>query len=350
MVVIQLSILTLLKIIGLLLLICSGVIIYLVVQSKRETKRLQEKYAYIKKTENLWQDYLLADGVFTNKFIPKKVGEIKAVEEIFLSYLKNISDDMMRLKINQFAKAYLKTYYKKQLKSRNWSSRINALYKIIDFQIEELQDDCEKILKNKYSKEEKFQLLIIKSIFQKEQFIQQLLNSNIAISESEYKQLFAYLEEEMLYDLLENIEVLDEGAKCALVDTIAANGNMLFIDELKQLLTSENTEIRIRTLKALEKIGIVTDVEDFIPFLHSSLWEERLMVAKLLKHIPLSYSGDYLKVLLQDTNWWVRSQAANTMIDLRQGAEKLNEFIQTSTDPYAKEIAKEMLAKRMEIV
>ena len=153
----------------------------------------------------------------------------------------------------------------------------------------------------------------------------------------------------MLEQLIEKMENLQESAQYALIDTIAVKGGMAVIEDLEKILVNENSEIRIRGLKGLERIGVIQHLETYIPFINSPIWEERLMVAKLFKHVPLTYTYVYLETLLQDSNWWVRSQAANTMIEDPNGRQKLKEFIETTTDQYAIDMANEVLGKRVRI-
>jgi len=346
---IELSIQLLLSIIAILFLFCGVAMMYLIYQRRNEERKKYEMEKYIQKTKILWQEYILEDGRFTDTLIPKSKIQILAVEHIFLSYLRNISNPIIQQKIYSFAQMNLKEYYKNELKSRNWSKKMNAMYRIADFHIKELISACEVSINYKRSIE-LFQLLKIYSILEKEKFIQEILLCNYSFSESGYKKLFSYLEVEMLQRLLEKIEILQQAAQYALIDTIAAKGSMDVIDGLEELLANEDTEIRIRTLRGLERIGVIRDLEMYIPFVDSTIWEERLMVAKLFKYAPLTYTAEHLEKLLQDSNWWVRSKAASTIIEDPRGYQRLKEFIATTNDQYAIDMANEVLEKRMRAV
>ncbi|MFK5709659.1 response regulator [Lysinibacillus boronitolerans] len=114
----------------------------------------------------------------------------------------------------------------------------------------------------------------------------------------------------------------------------------------KKLLHHDTPEINIRALKGLYEIGIIDEMDSFVPFVTSEMWEARLMVAKIFKHVPLTYTYSYLEQLLQDENWWVRSQAAKTIVEDRQGIAKLQQFIESSNDQYAIEMAQEIAARK----
>ncbi|MGN4127162.1 HEAT repeat domain-containing protein [Lysinibacillus sphaericus] len=347
---IELSIQLLLYIIAILLVFCGVAMIYLIYQRGYEERKKHEIEKYIQKTKIIWQEYFLEDDQFTVTLIPKNKNQILAVEHIFLSYLRNISNPIIQQKIYNFAQMYLKDYYQNELKSKNGSKKMNAMYRIADFHIKELISTCEVSIKHKHSIEV-FQLLKIYSILEKEKFIHEILLCNYSFSESGYKKLFSYLDVEMLQRFMGKMENLQQAAQYALIDTIAAKGSMDVIEGLEELLlASEDTEIRIRTLRGLERIGVIRDLETYIPFVNSSIWEERLMVAKLFKYAPLTYTSGYLEKLLQDSNWWVRSQAASTIIEDPRGYQRLKKFIETTNDQYAIDMANEVLEKRMRAV
>ncbi len=347
---IELSIQLLLYIIAILLVFCGVAMIYLIYQRGYEERKKHEIEKYIQKTKIIWQEYFLEDDQFTVTLIPKNKNQILAVEHIFLSYLRNISNPIIQQKIYNFVQMYLKDYYQNELKSKNGSKKMNAMYRIADFHIKELISTCEVSIKHKHSIEV-FQLLKIYSILEKEKFIHEILLCNYSFSESGYKKLFSYLDVEMLQRFMGKMENLQQAAQYALIDTIAAKGSMDVIEGLEELLlASEDTEIRIRTLRGLERIGVIRDLETYIPFVNSSIWEERLMVAKLFKYAPLTYTSGHLEKLLQDSNWWVRSQAASTIIEDPRGYQRLKKFIETTNDQYAIDMANEVLEKRMRAV
>lgn len=323
---------------------------YLLIQRKREIAKQKIRDAYIKRTELLWYSYLLEEGNFYKEMIPTNEYEIEAAENILLTYLRNTSNYNIRLKIYYFAKAHFLEYYKHGLESKSWSKRMNTMYRISDFRLASLVKYTEKLKLKNRSLDEQFQILKMYSLLSKNKFVEKFLATKITFSETEYRMLFSLVEDEILVELLTKLDFLKLSAQYALIDTIALNGNMQFVELLEQLITHNNPEIRIRTLKALERIGVIKNIEMYTPFVQSSLWEERLMIAKLFKHAPLSYTYPHLELLLQDENWWVRSQAANTIIDNRGGSEKLQQFVQTATDRYAIEIANEVLAKRKNVI
>lgn len=118
-----------------------------------------------------------------------------------------------------------------------------------------------------------------------------------------------------------------------------------YLPHLEVQLKQEDVEIRIRSLRAIYEIGVIINPETYLPFVKSPIWEERLMIAKLFQLLPLSYTLPHLQILLEDESWWVRSQAARTMMNDKNGRESLEEYIENSSDRYAIDMAYEALGK-----
>ncbi|MFJ7731843.1 HEAT repeat domain-containing protein [Lysinibacillus sp. NPDC097231] len=346
---IKLSISFLLTVIAVLLVILFLFTMYLLYQRQREIHFEKERDAYLQKYSQNWYDYLFNDELFSIVLVPRERAQVAAIEIIFSSYLKNADDVKFKHKIKDFSNLYLKKFYEQDLSSKRWSIRMNALYRIADLQIDELLDICQKFEKAKISEEEYFQLLKIYSLFQPNLFIERIKEPRANYSESEYRRLFILLEDDVFIRLFEDFNGWTKKIQFAAIDTAAVKRNMQYIDKLKQLLSHDMAEIKIRALKGLYEIGVIDEIESYVPFVTSEMWEVRLMVAKIFKYAPLNYTYPYLEQLLQDENWWVRSQAAKTIAEDRQGITKLQHFMESSNDQYAIEMAQEIVVRKQGI-
>jgi len=343
---IVLSISFLLTIIAILLLVLLFFMMYLIFQRQRESLFKKRRDNYLQNYSQLWYNYLFNDEPFSTVLVPRGKAQVEAIEKTFSSYIKNLMNENVEKVIKEFSNLYLKKFYEQDLSSKHWSIRMNALYRIADLQIDELLDICQQFEKSKISEEEYFQLLKIYSLFQPDLFMEKIKGQNAMYSESEYRRLFVLLEDDVFIRFFDEFDHWPLSIRFAVIDTAAVKRNMQYIDKLKHLLTSDIAEIKIRALKGLFEIGIIDEIDSYIPFVTSDMWEARLMVAKIFKHAPLTYTYAYLEQLLQDENWWVRSQAAKTIAEDRQGIEKLQEFIESSNDPYAIERAQEIAARK----
>ncbi|WP_107949203.1 HEAT repeat domain-containing protein [Lysinibacillus parviboronicapiens] len=343
---IGLSIHFLLSVIALMLVLFFIFVLYLFFQRERENHFLTARETYIKNYSQCWYEYLFNDEIFSVVLVPRGRAQVEAIEIIFSSYLKNIINENVRQKIKEFSNVYLIKFYAQDLRSKRWSIRMNALYRISELHIDELLEACKKLERTNISETEYFQLLKIYSSFQPDLFIEKIKVPNASYSESEYRRLFVLLEEDVFIRFFDEFDRWPANIQYAVIDTAAAKKNMKYIDRLKQLLTHDVTEIKIRALKGLFEIGVIDDIEHFVPFVTSDFWEARLMVGKIFKHVPLTYTYSYLELLLQDENWWVRSQAAKTIAEDREGLAKLQQFIASSSDQYGIEMAQEIVARK----
>lgn len=223
---------------------------------------------------------------------------------------------------------------------------MNALYRIISLGIDSLADECKELEKRtKLSTEERFQLLVIHSMFDEASFIKEFANLSIKLSEYEYKKLLIGFNSEILEKLTHQINDFPEEYQYYFIDVLGISRNLDFLPFLESNLSHENPEIRIRSLKAINEIGIVSNLEIYKVFINSPIWEERLMLAKLLGVFSLEEAYPYLEQLLQDENWWVRSNAARSIGNSKDGRSRLEVFIATAQDQYAIDMAREVLGE-----
>lgn len=318
---------------------------YLIFKRTREVAGLRKKEAYLRGKQMLWYRYFRDEEKLHASLIPTNKFEIQAVEELFVTYLNNVFTPAILEKIKLFSNEYLKQHFLELLRSRKWGDRINAMERIVDFHIDSLVEECEKMDEKKLSHEEYFQLLKVVATLKEEQFVNKLLTLPVQFSEYEYKKLLISVEEGVLNDLMNRAEELPDTCRFVLIDSLGIKRNADNLPFLESQLGHRNDEIRIRSLKAIYELGVLINPEKYVHFHTSSIWEERLMLAKLLGNLPISYSLPYLEVLLQDDSWWVRSQAAETIGKDKQGAEILQSFIETASDQFAIDIANEVLWK-----
>lgn len=343
---IQLSIQMVFIIIVVMVLLLCYFTIYIMFQRQREIRMIRRRDAYIKNYSQLWYDYLLNDEIFSITLIPRGKPEVNAIEIILLSYINNLTNGIIVQKIKEFSNIYLLEHYSKDLSNPRWSVRMNALYRIFDFQMDQAIEACHALEMRKISKEEYFQLLKINSLFQPTMFMEKIKALKFDYSESEYRRLFVLLEEDVFIRFFDDFDHWPARIQFSVIDTAAVKRNMIYIKRLEQLLQHDTDEVRIRALKGLNEIGVIENISVYVPFVTSDIWEERLMVAKIFKYIPLLYTYSYLEQLLQDGNWWVRSEAAKTIAKDVNGVSKLRNFIEVSKDTYAVEIAKEIVLRK----
>lgn len=325
---------------------------YLIVKRISEVQWNRKKQNYIEKRQDDWYRYFRRHDsdesiLLPRVLIPRRQYEIEAIEEVFLSYVKNGEFPFIHQSINSYANMYFADYYRKQLVGKKWSKRMNVLHRIVDFQMDGLVEDCVALETRAHTSDEQFQLLRIYALFRPERFFKKILCKENRYSEYEYKKLFASVPDALFEQLIKRMEEMPLIGQSSLLDIIGSKRNPEHLPYLKLKLTHEHPEIRIRTLKAIHEIGYVHSLDLFIPFVDSEIWEERLMVVKILGKLPLERSRPYLQKLLHDPVWLVRSQAAVAIGSYKKGQEVLMEIVATSSDRYAIDMANEVLLRGM---
>lgn len=341
---IKVSIDTLIKSIVVMTFVLLLLSVYMVIKSIQEKAAAKKMKAYMQSTLDLWYRYLNGEIALPKELIPSNDIEIEAIEEIFLSYINNISNLCIKDKIRVFSNQYLREHYLRLLTSKKWSLRMNALYRIIDFEIDSLATECRNMeRKTKLSSGEHFLLLVIRSMFDETGFVKEFVSLSSKLSEYEFKKLLIGFSHETLEQLTYQMNDLPITYQYYFIDILGVIRSLDFLPFLEDKLGDEKPEIRIRSLKAIHEIGVATDLNKYKIFLESPKWEERLMLAKLLGAFSLEQVYPYLEQLLQDENWWVRYHAAQTIGNSKDGKSRLETFITTAKDQYAIEMAREVL-------
>lgn len=342
------SSITLLWIILVLLTLLLLFSLYLTVLRLLEKRRLANEKNYIDRTKHLWMDYLFYGGDWDERLIPKGPLETNATEKLLINFLNSVYVEGTRQKIYLFANSYLEGYYKKMLRSPEWSHRMNGLYRTIDFQLVALAEDHLKRWESKKvaTVEEDYYLSLLKIMTGQTTALHIIKDDEHQFSEYQNRALLLKLGNRQLQDLVQNYNYLTRPAKLALIDVVGEKNYVAYQEFLmRQLQLEEESEIRIRILKAIEMIGFYKDYSPIVPFLESNYWEERMLAARLIGTFPLDESRGFLLPLLEDPSWWVRSTAARSVAKQKNGTELLLAYKSSTQDRFAVEIIEEQLMR-----
>ncbi|SER44139.1 hypothetical protein SAMN04487944_104133 [Gracilibacillus ureilyticus] len=304
---------------------------------------------YITKHADDWYDYLINEIDNEDLIKPAYAQDFAAIEEILGKYKKNVTSNRLSLRISMFANDYMSHYYCKRLHHSRWSIRLNAIYRVLDFQIDSLTSTVIEMMDSgrKYTDQEYFHMLKIVVNFQPEKAKEIFMRPPIKLGEFEYRQLLLLLHAETKDKLLLLFDNLPEPCQYALIKVIAEKNDRNKITFLEELIADKDKEMRIRALKAISVLGTISDVNRYLPIMDSKHWEERLMLAKILNYIPVEQSSQPLKRLMQDREWWVRYQAAKSLVNSARGKLILKEFIKETDDLYAKEMANNVIQESL---
>lgn len=272
---------------------------------------------------------------------------LKAMEELLKSYSDTVVGSMELQSLTAMADKYLLQGYRKVLKGRSWSKRINALYHIEDFHMHKLSDDVRQLLQRRsITKEEVIVSIRFLAATGRFDEVFEFVNKRYTdLTDFDYRSILFKLDENSFRLLVERFSECHSTLQWSILEIISIRKELSYLSFVETIFHTYKGETRIRALKAIASIGFTTDIEQFYPLRESSEWQERMLLAKLIHFFPSESSYDILATLIHDRNWWVRSQAAQSFTKLPKGKERLINIMEISHDPYARDIAAEWLQK-----
>ncbi|WP_059172807.1 HEAT repeat domain-containing protein [Bacillus sp. FJAT-27445] len=288
----------------------------------------------------------ITEGTITRKLVPRRDAEKKAVEELLAKYAEILEMGEERKNLADWAGLHLTDYYRSRLQSRKWSSRMNALYYIEDFKMDTLLKDLFKMLgKKRTSRDELIHILRILANFQFINLYDYLNRKFSFLSEFECRNILVRLEDGHFDQFTLGFHQARAELQNALLDVIGVNKDIKYLSFLESIFQSYRGETRLRALKAIGSIGYVSNLDDYLPLSSSSSWEERMLAARLIGSMRDEKGIANLKELIHDRTWWVRSQAGQALSKFPGGGAILQEIVDTTKDPFARDMALEWINK-----
>ncbi|WP_158555867.1 HEAT repeat domain-containing protein [Peribacillus glennii] len=269
----------------------------------------------------------------------------KAVEQLLGKFSELLEEKQIDDRLTAFAEQHLGNLYKKRLRSRSWSIRMNTLSYIDDFRMKSLLPlIIENLESASSSNEEKTLALRILASFQEPKLIG-YLNRFSFLSDSDYRNILLRLDQKLFDLCVLNYHNGHENMKYAILDAIGLKKDLAYSSFLNHIFNSSQGEEKIRSMKAIVNLGYIKDPEQFIPLAESGRWEERMIAARVFGIVRDSHFIPLLIGLLHDQNWWVRSEAAASLLFIPGGREILSDISKYDEDRFARDMAWEWLHK-----
>ncbi|MEK4385257.1 HEAT repeat domain-containing protein [Solibacillus sp. FSL W7-1464] len=294
---------------------------YTIYQKNRKKRAFNNINDYIQENDRDWYNYLVLNkplGHHSNKKM-----ELAAIDTILVSYITTMNKDEIREKASTYAVLNMKNYYVKQMMSRDESDRLHALQRTLIIELEFLVPLIERRLKENRTGSVKEYLLMLRVMakYNRNLFLAHLYKPRLTFRNDEYHMLLANMDENYLEHFKDRFEELPIQLKLAYLESLCLkqNLNSAYLQLFECLLKSECAEIRLRALRAISSFGEISHIKHYENFVQSSLWEERLLLAEILRFVTEEKSYTYLQTLLQDSNSNVRKQAALSLMDLPDG-------------------------------
>lgn len=335
-----------------LILIIAIIFNYLAVKKRKDERFYYKVNRYIAKYEQQWYRYLLygepIKGAHRKKYFEHYV--LEAIDKIFVSYVTTINNPEVRENISHFAMLNMQGFYKKMLASSEWADRLNVLRRTTLFNLQFLEPIIEKKLRRNEIEQMEEYLLVLQviSTYNENLFLAHLYKPRLKMSEYDYKFILAHIEEPYIKYCIQHFDELPIRLQLSLLDYLSLHTtlDLEYLYFYEGLLYSIHKEMRIRALKAVSTFGMVADVIAYEQFLTSAEWEERLMLAKVLRLMEGNEAIDMLRTLLCDQSWLVRKQAAVTLKTKKDGETILKDLAVQTEDRFAADMAKEVLGAR----
>lgn len=324
------------------------VFMYLVIKRRYMERKERWILAYIERSKLDWFNYLIKGEALPQQKHHKYLNE--AIDKIFLSYNLTVKDGQMNARLATYAELNMRKYYEKQLGSRNWAVRVNVLQRIVIFKLDFLVPTVlNKLKKDEFRTKDEYMIMLrIASIYDENLFLAHLVKPKMKLYEYDFKMILSRIDGVYHQKLMENFEDFSIDMQLAFLDYLSYQTTLKeqSLQFFETTLQSIHKEFRIKALKAINSFGMVSSLEPYHRFAKSEEWEERLMVAKILRLVSSDEVYAMLNALICDRNWHVRKQAAETLKGKKHGEEWLHQIVDRKEDRFAVDIAKEVLVMR----
>lgn len=305
----------------------------------------------------------LVSGVSSASILPRINHQYEVLENYLSDYLSVFKTDpeLNPLKDENISAA-LTARYTKNLFHYKWSIRMNTLYFILLFKMDNMRDNVLELLRASYCQpEEEFLIFIILAEFRYDQLMELFSSSRRNIPTFLLHQMLGRLiHQENFEDYVDHFAKLPYEWKLSVLDVFRDQNlrseklQML----LEQLLLSEDRELRLRSLKTLGSICYVTS-----PDVIKSLWAElsgkkewsttqntpeKIMLARLMGNIRYECFIPCLEELISDRVYAVRNESTRAIQKFKDGRQRLMIIATTHTDSFARNIANEWLERSVQ--
>ena len=136
----------------------------------------------------------------------------------------------------------------------------------------------------------------------------------------------------------------DPVLELAAVDVVGRGRYRGARDKLERMLSSGTLDQRVAAARALGLLQVEACATALLAALHDEAWPVRAQAARALGRAGAPMAVPELAIRLTDRSWWVRRHSAYALADLgAEGRDALHRVAKTSSDPYARDMAREVL-------
>jgi hypothetical protein len=209
-----------------------------------------------------------------------------AIEKIFSTFLNNAYSPEIKRRISEYANDNFSSTYKHDLCSPLWAKRVNALNKIAEFKVPGFMDIFDDRRISRMTRFEFFLFLIYLSHFDMNEFKAKFFYKD-DLTEYEYKKIFMRLDDDRVSNIESLYAVMRKPAKYAYIERVSRMTEDTTVKWLESLFDDEDSEVRIRVLKAVLTLRHVDKASKYVGFFQSDVWEERMLVSRMAPYIGI---------------------------------------------------------------
>ncbi|TYS14959.1 HEAT repeat domain-containing protein [Rossellomorea vietnamensis] len=317
---------------------------YLLIRKKLEQRKMADLRMMIERIRPLLIQELLRGEEEELNQIKKDAVFKGAIEETLKNLGANLDSSSFKRTIGDTAGKYLSDSLNKDLSSRRWADRMNALVSIKDFQIYSFVPDLWKLYeKSGTSQEEKNLILQIAAGADDQKLLDVLAVSSPYQSTFFYKQIIRRVSPETLNLIIASFNDISSSFKVAILSYIGEKRDLSLLPFTESCLDSEDHEVRVNAVKAIRSIGFISKPQALYPYSQSESWVEQMSFAQAAGEIAHPGYKDMLFELLSSSNWWVRYYAGEALSKFKDGKLLLKDAAENHQDAFARDMASQWL-------
>lgn len=344
-------------IVGGLLLLLYGFLVIRKWSSNRRRELTQRWTTRMEQPESPLEQYL-REEIRSRMIVPRRKWQYTALENYLFhrAILSGMPTELER--ISRLVAELYSEVYRKSLRDRNWTVRMNALALIGLFQLKGIEKNVlDLVFNRKTGDAEKWIAIRVLALLRYPDIVDVMVTEDAKheadyISEHMYRSVLIVMPVDLLEGLIARSGEARESLRLNLIDVLRIRNirSERVLAWFEKLLADPTEECRIRAMKALANFGYMTE-EAESSFLEASKewrsysWPLRLMTARLMAEVRNPDFVPILEQMMGDQAYLVRIEAGRSILKYADGAAKLRQIASFHPDRFAREAAEEMLER-----
>ncbi|WP_157100880.1 hypothetical protein [Salisediminibacterium beveridgei] len=246
-------------------------LVFMMIKKHRELTLIERLKVLDEKLTVEFEDYIQGKKPLHPRFPEKNNLKVQLMEAILERSLED-ADDLQTARIRELAEGSLTKEYRRRLKRGGWANRINALYFIEDFKMNNLVDEVySTVVKSQDRGDEEFRQGLRTMAALQDRRVFELIEANDYLPVSLFKEIFQRLNQNAVdywFSKYKSHEAVPEHLLGPFISHCGDVRAKPYQKRIEECLTDPRDEIRIKTLKAMSRYREVLNeshIESFLP-------------------------------------------------------------------------------------